>query len=216
MRPGMTLVDCTTADPAATRRIGAELARAWLRHGRRGPGAHAEGGRGRPPQHLCRRRPGHDRPRAADPGDLSPTPSWSAARSAAGTTCKLVNNSITIGMCAVIAEGLATAAKLGVDLEAQARVLSAGGADGRMWQMMAPWIPPATTATSRARCGSPRRTCGSTTGWPRVPASRPSSPRRSARPTGWRSTRAMRERFMPVLPGILAELNGAKIRDLDE
>src|SRR6185295_14736666 len=58
----------------------------------------------------------------------------------AGTTCKLVNNSITIGMCALIAEGFATAAKLGVDLNALSDVLSAGGADGRMWKMMEPWI----------------------------------------------------------------------------
>ena len=38
------------------------------------------------------------------------------------------------------AEGFATAAKLGVDLDALADVLSAGGANGRMWQMMEPWI----------------------------------------------------------------------------
>ena len=139
MRSGMTLVDCTTADPAATRRIGAALAS----HGcgmvdaalGRTP-KEAEAGRlstyvGGDPDMIARVRPILETftDTMVVCGGLG-----------AGTTCKLVNNSITIGMCAVIAEGLATAAKLGVDLEAQAKVLSAGGADGRMWQMMAPWI----------------------------------------------------------------------------
>ena len=39
----------------------------------------------------------------------------------AGTTAKLVNNCISIGTSAVIAEAFATAAKLGVDLEKQCR-----------------------------------------------------------------------------------------------
>ena len=43
-------------------------------------------------------------------------------------------------MIALIAEGFSTAAKLGVDLDALADVLSAGGVNGRMWQMMEPWI----------------------------------------------------------------------------
>ena len=58
----------------------------------------------------------------------------------AGTTCKLVNNSITIGTVTLIAEGFATAAKLGVDLDALANVLSAGGANGGMWKVVEPWI----------------------------------------------------------------------------
>src|SRR5277367_5102263 len=48
----------------------------------------------------------------------------------AGTTCKLVNNSITIGMAALFAEGFVTAAKVGADLDALADVLSAAGPTG--------------------------------------------------------------------------------------
>ena len=113
---------------------------------------------------------------------LTPTRSWSAAALGAGTTCKLVNNSITIGMFAVIAEGFATAAKLGVDLEALSTVLSAGGADGRMWQMMKPWILEGDDSQLNGpiRIGAKDiRTYG---GWPRMPAWRPSSPRPSTRP----------------------------------
>ena len=53
-------------------------------------------------------------------------------------------------MATLFAEGFVTAAKVGVDLNALCDVLSAGGADGRMWQMMEPWIRRATTASSWA------------------------------------------------------------------
>ena len=99
MRPGMTLVDCTTADPAVTRRIGAEL-------GVRGCGMvdaalgrtpkEAEAGRlstyvGGDPDTIARVRPILETftDTIVVCGGLG-----------AGTTCKLVNNSITIGMCA--------------------------------------------------------------------------------------------------------------------
>jgi 3-hydroxyisobutyrate dehydrogenase-like beta-hydroxyacid dehydrogenase len=131
----------------------------------------------------------------------------------AGTTCKLVNNSITIGMCAVIAEGLATAAKLGVDMEAQAAVLSAGGADGRMWQMMKPWLLEGDD--------------GHLKGPLRIAAKDVRFYNRMAEEAGIATfisqavnqtyrlalNHGHADRFMPVLPGILAALNGASLRE---
>ncbi len=57
-----------------------------------------------------------------------------------GHTLKLVNNFISIGTSAVIAEAVATAAKLGVDMRTLYQVVSSGGADSRMFQMMMPWV----------------------------------------------------------------------------
>ena len=136
---GTIFIDATTADPDITRKIGAELAL-------RGVGL-LDAPLGRTPKE-------------AEDGKLATYVGGDATLIerlrpiletyadtiilcgplGAGTTCKLVNNSITIGMVALIAEAFATAAKAGVDLGALADVLSAGGADGRMWQMIEPWI----------------------------------------------------------------------------
>lgn len=214
LRPGMILVDCTTADPLVTRRLGAELAEygcAMVDAPLGRTPKEAEAGRlatyvGGDPEIIARLRPILDT--YADTvipcGGLG-----------AGTTCKLVNNSITIGMCAVIAEGLATAAKLGVDLDAQAQVLSAGGADGRMWQMMKPWLAegddghlkgPLRIAAKDMRFYN-RMAEGA--GVATFIAQAVSQTCRLALNQGHA------DRFMPVLPGILALLNGAEIRPLD-
>ena len=139
LRPGSVLVDMTTADPTVTVRIGAEL-------GQKGV-AMLDAPMGRTPKE-------------AEAGKLSTYVGGEAAvlervrpimstyadtivhcgPLGAGTTCKLVNNSISIGMATLIAEGFVTAAKAGVDLTAMADVLSAGGVDGRMWRMIEPYI----------------------------------------------------------------------------
>ncbi|MFO1035682.1 MAG: NAD(P)-dependent oxidoreductase [Geminicoccaceae bacterium] len=213
LRPGTILVDCTTADPGSTRKIGVQL---------------AERGCGMMDAALGRT------PREAEAGKLSTYVGGDPATIekvrpvlecfadtivvcgalGAGTTCKLVNNSITIGMCAVIAEGLATAAKLGVDLEAQAKVLSAGGADGRMWQMMRPWVLEGDDSHLKGPL--------------RIASKDMRFYTRMAEDAGVAThiadavnatyrlmlAQGHAERFMPVLPGLLAALNGVKLRDL--
>ena len=57
-----------------------------------------------------------------------------------GTTCKLVNNFISIGTSAIIAEAVATASKMDLDLSKLHEVVSAGGANSAMFQMMMPWV----------------------------------------------------------------------------
>src|SRR5205085_9254340 len=58
-----------------------------------------------------------------------------------GHTLKLINNFISIGTSAVIAEAVATAAKLGVDMRKIYEGLSAGGRSTARFQMMIPGGP---------------------------------------------------------------------------
>jgi 3-hydroxyisobutyrate dehydrogenase-like beta-hydroxyacid dehydrogenase len=210
LRPGMVLIDATTADPASTRKIGADLAARSC--------AMVDAALGRTPKE-------------AEAGRLSTYVGGDAAviervrpilsayantivvcgALGAGTTCKLVNNSITIGMVTLISEGFATAAKLGVDLAALSDVLSAGGANGRMWQMMEPWI----------RSGDDSHLRGPL----RIAAKDVRAYSRMAENAGvaifvaQAVNQTMRlalnqghgDAFLPVLPGILAELNGTEI-----
>jgi 3-hydroxyisobutyrate dehydrogenase-like beta-hydroxyacid dehydrogenase len=209
---GKTIIDATTADPAATRRIGADLASRGV--------TFIDAALGRSP-------------REAEAGKLSTYVGGGAADVArvrplmetyadtiihcgplgAGATCKLVNNSITIGMAALFAEGFATASKLGVDFDALCDVLSAGGADGRMWKMLEPWI----------RSGDDSALKGPI----RIAAKDVRTYARMAENAGvaifvgqavnqtmrTALNRGYADAFLPRLPGILAELNGGKIRD---
>jgi 3-hydroxyisobutyrate dehydrogenase-like beta-hydroxyacid dehydrogenase len=214
MRPGMVLVDSTTNDPGTTRKVGADLANrgtAMVDAALGRSPREAEAGKlstyvGGEPEVIARVRPIMET--YADTivvcGGLG-----------AGTTCKLVNNSITIGMCAVIAEGFATAAKLGVDLEAQANVLSAGGANGGMWQMMRPWI----LEGDDSHLKGPFRIAAKDMRF----YNRMAEGAEVATPIAQAISQTYRlvlnqghaDRFMPVMPGILAALNGAKIHDID-
>lgn len=138
-RPGMILVDSTTADPRITRKIGAELATRSVEmidapNGRTPKEIEA----GKVSTYVGGSKEAIDRVMPvfetyADTiirtGDLG-----------SGTTMKLVNNFITIGTGALIAEAVATAHQLGVDMKILVEVLSAGGANSVMFQWMKPWI----------------------------------------------------------------------------
>ena len=212
-RPGTIFIDATTNDPAVTRKVGAEV---------KAIGCDLiDAALGRTPKE-------------AEEGKLATYVGGDPATIekvrpiletytdtivvcgglGAGTTCKLVNNSITIGMIAIISEAFATAAKLGVDLTALSSVLSAGGVDGRMWQMLKPWILDGDDSRLRGpiRIGAKDiRTYGrmaENAGVATFVAQAVNQTLRLALNQGHG------ERFLPVLPGILAELNGAKIRDV--
>jgi 3-hydroxyisobutyrate dehydrogenase-like beta-hydroxyacid dehydrogenase len=212
-RPGMIFVDTTSADPAATRKIGAELAAIGC--------------------HLVDAALGRT-PKEAEAGQLSTYVGGDAAiiervrpilasyadtivvcgGLGAGTTCKLVNNSITVGMAALIAEGFCTAAKLGVDLGALADVLSAGGVNGRMWQMMEPWIREGDDSHLKGPiriAAKDVRTYGRMAENAGVATFIAQAVNQTLRLS---LNQGHGDRFLPVLPGILAELNGTKLRDL--
>lgn len=213
LRPGSILVDSTTSDPQSTRRLGALLAE-------RGVGM-VDGPLGRTPkeaeagklstflggaaEHVAR-----VRPIAETYADTI----IEAGGLGAGHTLKLVNNFISIGTSAVIAEALATASKLGVDLEKLNQVVSAGGANSAMFQMMIPWA----LEGDDSRLRGPIRIAGKdlrfycrlaeSVGAPAFIAEAACQTYRLANALGHG------ERFMPVLPGILAGLMGTHIRDL--
>jgi len=213
-RPDMTFVDLTTSDPNVTRKVGAALAA-------QGAGL-IDAALGRTPKE-------------AEAGRLSTyvggepavieamRPILSSFADTivvcgplgAGTTCKVVNNSITIGMAALIAEGFTTAAKLGVDLEALGDVLSAGGADGRMWKMMEPWIRDGDDSHLKGTLwtgAKDLRTYGRMAEGAGVAvfvAQAVSQTLRLALNQGYA------DRFLPVLPGVIAAINGGKIRDVE-
>jgi 3-hydroxyisobutyrate dehydrogenase-like beta-hydroxyacid dehydrogenase len=211
---GMILVDSTTADPRATQRIGADLAQRGIRMADAPVGRtpkEAEEGKlstfvGGDPETVRAVRPVIEcyADTIIEAGALS-----------AGHTLKLVNNFISIGTCAIIAEAVATAAKLGVDLQKLYDVVSAGGANSRMFQMMMPWVLQGDASALKG----PLRIAGKDMRfYTKLAESAPATAfiAQAVNQTyQLANIQGHGERFMPVLPGILAELNGVKIRDLD-
>jgi len=213
VRPGMIVVDSTTADPVSTRRLGEALA------GRgcamvdaplgRTP-KEAEEGRlstflGGDPAHIARVRPIIEAyaDTIIEAGPLG-----------AGHTLKLVNNTISIGTCAVIAEALATAAKLGVDMRTLHEVVSAGGANSAMFQMMMPWV----LEGDDSRLRGPLRIAGKDLRFFCKLADSVAAPVPIAAAVtqllALVNAAGHRERFMPALPGVLAQMAGAPMREL--
>jgi 3-hydroxyisobutyrate dehydrogenase-like beta-hydroxyacid dehydrogenase len=133
----------------------------------------------------------------------------------AGHTLKLVNNFISIGTSAVIAEALAAAAKLGVDMKKLNEVVSAGGANSKMFQMMMPWVLEGDASNLKG----PLRIAGKDLRfYTRLVESAPAIAfiaQACNQTYQLANIQGHGERFMPVLPGILAELNGCPIRKLD-
>jgi 3-hydroxyisobutyrate dehydrogenase-like beta-hydroxyacid dehydrogenase len=213
-RQGLIVVDSTTADPKSTQRIGADFAKAGVRM------IDAPVGR---------------TPKEAEAGTLSTFMGGDAAvvrevrpivecyadtiieagPLGAGHTLKLINNFISIGTSAVIAEAIATAAKLGVDLRKVYEVVSAGGANSAMFQMMMPWV----LEGDSSRLKGPIRIAGKDMRFYTKLAQEAPATAFIAQAVNQiyqlANVQGHGERFMPVLPGILAELNGCTIRPLD-
>jgi 3-hydroxyisobutyrate dehydrogenase-like beta-hydroxyacid dehydrogenase len=208
---GGILVDSTTADPVSTRRIGAELARRSCAMVDAPVGRtpkEAEEGKlstflGGKPEDVTR-----VRPIIATYADTI----IEAGELGCGHTLKLVNNFISIGTSAVIGEALATAAKLGVDMRKLYEVVSAGGANSAMFQMMAPWV----LDGDDSRLKGPFRIAGKdirfycrlaeSAGAPAFMAETVCQIYRLANALGHG------DRFIPTLPGVLAELMQVRIR----
>jgi 3-hydroxyisobutyrate dehydrogenase-like beta-hydroxyacid dehydrogenase len=211
MHSGSVLIDMTTADPTVTRHLGERLAGRGVRMLDAALGRtpkEAEEGRlstyvGGPADLLTEVRPLLDcfADTIVHCGPLG-----------AGTTCKLVNNSITIGMATLIAEAFVTAACAGVETGALADVLGAGGADGRMWRMIEPWVRAGDDSHLRGPlriAAKDLRTYG-----------RIAEAAGSAIPVAQAATQVLRlalnqghgEVYLSALGGVLAGLNGTVIR----
>jgi 3-hydroxyisobutyrate dehydrogenase-like beta-hydroxyacid dehydrogenase len=214
IRPGMVLVDSTTADPASTRRIGEALAKRGC--------AMVDGPVGRTPKEAEQGK--LNTFLGGDPATIAkvkPIVSCyadtiiEAGPLGSGHTLKLLNNFISIGNSAVIAEAVATAAKLGVDLRKFYDVVSSGGANSVMFQMVMPWV----LEGDDSRLKGPLRIAGKDMRfYCRMAEAAPSTAfiAQAVNQTyQLANVQGHGERFMPTLSGILAELNGAKIRDLE-
>jgi 3-hydroxyisobutyrate dehydrogenase-like beta-hydroxyacid dehydrogenase len=212
-RPGTIFVDATTNDPDVTRKVGAALADG---------GCHlVDAALGRTPKEA-------EEGRAStyvggDPDTIATVrpilESYADTIVAcgplgAGATCKLLNNSISMGMLMMISETFATAAKLGVDLAAFSEVLSAGGVNSGMWRALKPWIIAGDVGGLLATVRTGAKDIRAYT--------RMAEDAGVATPVAQAINQQFRlvvneghaDRMMPVLPGILAELNGAKIREM--
>ena len=211
--PSMIHVDSTTADPNSTRRIGSELEKrgaAMVDAPLGRTPKEAEEGKlntflGGRPEIVAKVRPVIQcyAETIIDAGPLG-----------SGHTLKLINNFISIGTSAVIAEAVATAAKLGVDLKTLYQVVSSGGANSAMFQMVMPWV----LEGDDSKLKGPIRIAGKDMRfYTRLAESAPATAfiAQAVNQTyHLANIRGHGERFMPTLPGILAEMIGAKIRDL--
>jgi 3-hydroxyisobutyrate dehydrogenase-like beta-hydroxyacid dehydrogenase len=213
MRPGMVLVDSTTADPAATRRLGGVLAERGIGMVDAPVGRtprEAEEGKlstflGGDPAHVARVRPIIEAyaDTIIEAGSLGD-----------GHTLKLINNFISIGTCALVSEAVATAAKLGVDLEKLFAVVSAGGANSRIFQMVMPWV----LQGDDSHLKGPVRIAAKDMRFYCRMAEAAQAPSFVAQACSqyWQMALAQghAERFMPVMPQIIADLSRTHIRDL--
>ena len=212
--PGMIVVDSTTADPNATRRIAADLAKQDVRMVDAPLGRtpkEAEEGKlatyvGGDPEVVRAIRPILEcyTDTIIETGPLG-----------TGTTCKLVNNFISIGTSAIIAEAVATAAKMGLDLDKLYEVVSAGGANSAMFQMMMPWVLEGDDSRLKGPIRIAAKDMRTYSGLAQsVPIAAFLA---QAVSQVWQLAliQGHGERFMPVLPEILAGLNSASIRPLE-
>ena len=136
---GLIVIDCTTAEPASTERIAKALGSKNVRF------ADAP---------LTRS------PKDAEAGRLNALIGADAATFAlirpvletfsenvfhigpvgSGHKLKLINNFLSQGIAALVAEAVTTATKAGVDLETMFEVVSAGGANSSVFQRFMPWV----------------------------------------------------------------------------
>ncbi len=214
-REGTILVDSTTADPAVTRRIGADLADHGVRM--------IDAPLGRTPKEAEEGRlatyVGGD---AETIEQIRPILSCYAdtivetGALGSGTTCKLVNNFISIGTAALIAEALVAASKLGVDLRKLYDVISAGGANSAMFQMMAPWVLDGDASKLKGPIRIAAKDMRTYTRMAEAARATTFIAGICSQIYQMAEIGGHAERFMPVLTGILGELNGVRIRDLDD
>jgi 3-hydroxyisobutyrate dehydrogenase-like beta-hydroxyacid dehydrogenase len=136
---GLIVIDCTTAEPASTERVAKALAARNVRFAdaplTRSP-KDAEAGRlntlvGADEATLAAIRPVLETfcENVFHVGPLG-----------AGHTLKLINNFLSQGSAALIAEAVTTATKAGINLRTLFEVVSAGGANSSVFQRFMPWV----------------------------------------------------------------------------
>lgn len=134
-RPGQIIVDCSTSEPISTNRIREDLAKTGV-HFVDAPLARtpkeAEAGKlnvmvGATPEIFAEIKPALE----AFAENI-----FHVGGPGSGHVMKLLNNFLAMGQAALIAEALAAGARAGVDLEQFYKVVSAGGANSGIFQML--------------------------------------------------------------------------------
>jgi 3-hydroxyisobutyrate dehydrogenase-like beta-hydroxyacid dehydrogenase len=214
LRPGMIVVDKTTGDPALTRRLGALLSERGVSIidapiGR--TPKEAEEGRlstllGGDPAVIARVRPVIEAyaDTIIEAGPLG-----------AALTVKIVNNFISFCNALVISETFATAAKLGVNFKPLCDMIEAGGSNSVMFQWIKPWILDGDDSRGRGRLAAGETVLQSyldlakAGGAPTVMGDAASNVLAAVLSAGHG------DRYLPRLPGILAQMAGAPFRSLE-
>ena len=212
-REGLIVVDSTTADPVVTRRLAAWLAERGVAMidaplGR--SPAQAEAGKlasfiGGDPRTIARVR---DLIACYSEVMIETGPVGSA------TTCKIINNFITVSNAAVVAEAVACAAALGIDLQKFHDIVSSSGANSSMFQQMMPWALRGDVSPLKGALRIATKDLGYYDDLARGLAARPVSPHVIAL---YRRMEAEghRDRFLPELIGLLARENGVAVQPLE-
>ena len=214
VRPGMVVVDASTGLPETTRRLGGLLAErgAALVDAPVGRSPkEAEEGRlssllGGDPAAIARIRPIVEcyADTVIECGALG-----------SALTVKLVNNFVSFSNAVIIGEAFAAASKMGVDLDALAAMIEAGGSNSVMFSWIAPWIRAGDDSRGRGKLWMGQgvletyRAMAQSAGAPTAMADAVSQL------VGGVVDAGHGERFVPTLPGILALLAGAPFRALD-
>ena len=211
---GMVLVDSTTGDPAVTKKIAADLAGQGMHmvdapHGR--SPAQAEEGTlaafvGGDPEVVARVRPVIE---CYTDKIIVTGPTGS------GLTLKLINNVITVGNAVLLAEAIATAATLGVDLRQLYEVMSSTAANSNMLHLMMPWVLEGDDSQLK---GPIRHGAKDMRYYTKLAESAPSIgvvAQAASQMMLLAEMRGYKDSYLPVLPGIFAELNGVEIQPLD-
>lgn len=211
LRPGLIVADATTADPNSTARIAEAIAG---KGGRfvdipltRTP-KEAEAGKlgvmtGGDPATLAEIRPvlecfADTIVRAGDVG--------------AGHKLKLVNNFIALGTAALVCEGLCTAAKAGIDLQALHEIIGAGGANSVMFQRLMGLVLHEDDSALQFVIGNARKDLRYYTGMAEMLPTTAFIAEAVHQTFVLAANRGHGDAFVPRLVDVLGELNGVRVR----
>lgn len=132
-----------------------------------------------------------------------------------GGTSKILNNFITLGNCAVIAEAVAMATRLGVDLETLYGVVSSSGANSRMFQQMMPWSLNGDSSQLQGHLETAMKDISYYGELARRAEASSIMGSTVFEIYRYANNKGHGRSFLPVLSGIMADLNGDVVQPLD-
>lgn len=213
-RPGTIVIDCTTSEPDSTVRVGAALAEAGITY---------------------MDAPFTRTPREAEEGMLNvlvggPEEALEKVRPVLATftenifhigalgmghRIKLFNNAVGMSIAAVNADAIAAAAKLGIDLNALHDVITTGGGDSRVFRSTMRWVLEGDDSFHRGSLwvgGKDMRAFLRMVGAADIPTPMMAQ---AAQSFTLANALGFGEKYIPVLPQVVASRFGAHVRDID-